>query len=691
MEWEHVSVAARCRDRRLALRHRTGPDRTGRPHLLEGGAMARTLSRTPHAVWVPVTAAAVLAAGVGAAVALHHTDPTRLPTTLQVAAGATVTTPDGRTHPGLQGETLAPGSVVQAAGDRSAERSALPASTAAATQRLAVLETDGRKVTLGTGSRVQVVDGADMVVEAGSLVSDRRHGPALHLRSDSLQVSQLSGVIRVDHDSSTRVAAYDGRADLTNSSGRHLGVSALHQAIAAGLGLPQGQSPLQLRDDALDMAGDTVMVSLDQRLRSKASAVDADPKVTEVLSVVPVKATRSAPPSEAVLPYVLGRAGRGAPEAERVATAVAYRTGGGSWGAVARLVSADASGVDTAYAALVDQLGRVGGTTPPRGTVLAGRSPSSVPRLGGSTTPLSATTPSLGAGGLATPGVSTPAGTVPGTPTTPNGPTSPPQPPGLLGGVLSVVQGVVGLLPGASSHAKGDASVLGGVVQTVGGAVGAVTGVVTPGTVTTAGDASPQARADALHADDTALSRLLRHPVSLTPVGDVGAGKQLSAIVEQVRPALAAVAAGTATPAQQAVAQQVTAAVTAVLQPTPPAADPAELEAARRAAAQAAQAAAVAAARAAAQQAQAAQEAAQRAAQAAAHQQTGAQAQRAAARQALIDQFNRRQAQEWDAAVGLARQAPPAFQQVAQQRLQAFAAQLAAQRAAAAAWLASQP
>ena len=647
--------------------------------------MARTLSRTPHVWWIPVTGAAVLAAGVGATVALHHTDPTRLPTTLQVAAGATVTTPDGRTHPGLQGETLAPGSVVQAAGDRSAQPSALPASTTAAAQRLAVLETDGRKVTLGNGSRVQVVDGADMVVEAGSIVSDRRHGPALHLRSESLQVSQLSGVIRVDHDSSTRVAAYDGRADLTNSSGRHLGVGALHQAIAAGLGLPQGQSPLQLRDDALDLAGDTVMVGLDQRLRSKATAVDADPKVTQVLSVVPVKATRSAPPSEAVLPYVLGRAGRGAPEAERVATAVGYRTAGGSWGAVARLVSADASGVDTTYAALVDQLGRVGGTTPPRGTVLAGRTP---------TTPLSAATPGLGAGGRGTPGVSTPAGTVPGTPTTtpttPASPPSPPQPQGLLGGVLSVVQGVVGLLPGASSHAKGDASLLGGVVQTVGGTVGAVTGVLTPGTVTTAGDASPQARADALHADDTALSRLLRHPVSLTPVGDVAAGKQLSAIVEQVRPALTAVAAGTATPAQQAVAQQVKAAVTAVLQPTPPAADPAELEAARRAAAQAAQAAAVAAARAAAQQAQAAQEAAQRAAQAA-HQQTGAQAQRAAARQALIDQFNRRQAQEWDAAVRLARQAPPARQQVAQQRLQAFAAQLAAQRAAAAAWLASQP
>jgi hypothetical protein len=655
--------------------------------------MARKLSRSPHVWLVPATGAVVLAAGVGASIALHHTDPTRLPTTLQVAAGATVTTPDGRTHLGRQGETLLPGSVVQAAGDRSAQLSALPAATGqtSAAQQLATLETDGRRVILGSGSRVQVVDGTDMVVEAGSLVSDRRHGPALHLRSDALQVSQLSGVIRVDHDSSTRVAAYQGRADLTNSSGRHLGVGALHQAIAAGLGLPQGQTPLQLRDDALDVAGDTVMVSLDQRLRSKATAVDADPKVTEVLSVVPVKAGPAAPPSEAVLPYVLGRAGHGGSETERISAAVSYRTGGGSWGAVARLVSADATGVDSAYAALVDQLGQVGAGQN-RGTVLAGRTPTSVPGLGGtSAAPLTPPSTVAGRASSGAPTLSTPAGTVPaGTPT--NGPTprvtpTPPPPGGLLGGVLSVVQGVVGLLPGASP--KPNVSLPGGVAGTVAG----VTGGLLPGTVTTAGDAGAQARVDALHADSTALSRLLRHPVNLTPAGDVAAGERLGEIVEQVRPALTAAAQGTATPAQQQVVQQVTQAVTTMLSPAPtPTPDPAAQDAARRAAAQqAAVAASKAAAQQATQQAAQATAAAQDAARGAAQQQqASAQARKAAERQALIDQFNRMQAQEWEAAVRLAQQAPPALQQLAQQRLQAFAAQLAAQRAAAAAWLAAQ-
>lgn len=308
-----------------------------------GRAVTWCRLRAPAGFGLGVVAAALLVGGCSA--------PGSTTTVLREPRGVTVTTSTGAPRTAADGLRLRTGDLV-----------------AVSAAGAATLATGGRQVLLGAGGAVRVVDAQTMDLRRGDVLVDRRRGPSMRLRLDELEVSDVgTGVVRVDRDFSTRVAAYSGGATVTTGTGRQLRVTALHE-VAASAALLGAEAPLRLTGDAWDRRADAGLVRDDAAITAQATAVDGAFSAGQLGGPAVVQAARfatgtatsmcglpvAAGASRQVLSLAIARADH--PEtavAARCRSAAALHDAGGSWGVVARLLDASTTAVLSAVDALL--------------------------------------------------------------------------------------------------------------------------------------------------------------------------------------------------------------------------------------------------------------------------------------------------------------------------------------------------
>ena len=408
---------------------------------------ARLLRRDLPATLVAGGLALVLLAGVLAAL-LVPTDAEARTRLVDVRA-AVVTGVDGVTRTARDGEPVLPGETVRTAADGAA-----------------TLLTRDRRGYLGPGAAVTVLDGVRLVLDRGSIGLDVRSGPPVTLAVGSLAV-RPSGVVRVDRDFATRVAAVTGRTTVTGSGASRLDLPVLHQVLVPARTLPREGTPLALTGDALDSRLAPGLVRADRVLRTLATGLDSGPVGPRLAAAVPVGYARAsvartgpllgaaARTSEVALPLAIARVSRlGSTEEQRYAQVRVLRAQGGSWGVVAALVQAPVDQVGGAFDALLAVPGTGEGAA-----LLAG---GSVPALGAAPVPAGGA-PAAGPGTTPAPPAGSPSGgpgaPVPSTPGTPPPSTPPTQDPGPLAQLLAVVGGLVPVpLPVVGSSATGSSA-----------------------------------------------------------------------------------------------------------------------------------------------------------------------------------------------------------------------------------------
>src|SRR5947209_18081581 len=103
----------------------------------------------------------------------------------------------------------------------------------------AELLTRGRLIYEGSEAAVQMLDGARAELRHGAVVVDAQHGPGLSMSVAGLQVSTGSGsAVRAERSVTVRLGALAGSVGVDSTTGRHLQITPLTQAIVGGDALP---------------------------------------------------------------------------------------------------------------------------------------------------------------------------------------------------------------------------------------------------------------------------------------------------------------------------------------------------------------------------------------------------------------------------------------------------------------------
>src|SRR5947209_709696 len=222
----------------------------------------------------------------------------------------------------------------------------------------AELQTRGRVIYQGSDAAVQMIDGARADLRHGAVVVDAQHGPGLSMSLAGLLVSTGSGsAVRAERSVTVRLGALAGSVGVDSTTGRHLQITPLSQAIVGGDALPDStaDSPLRLTDDDGEAHAVPVLVRDDLALNSLAAGIDntGDSTVRLVtaawhsgLESLPTGVARS----EQVLPVVIAAAAGGDTKSA-YETAVELRQHGASWGVVAHRLHTTSAAVLAALSA----------------------------------------------------------------------------------------------------------------------------------------------------------------------------------------------------------------------------------------------------------------------------------------------------------------------------------------------------
>ena len=305
------------------------------------GISARRGRGRPTAVGV--CAALVLTAGVVTVV--RGTDPAAAATVLHDVRAAQVVAA-GRAVPARDGMVVPRGASVQTG----------PAGAAR-------LVTQGRSVYVGAGTSLSVLDGVRERLDRGQLMIDSRRGPRLLVGTDAGDVRTPAGALtRVERAAVLRVGVFDGAAEVTPVGRSRAGVRVeVHYQVQVPYGgLPQPTTALALRDDAWEQQLAADLVEADRYLNALGDTLDGSDGAA-VLTASPAVYRTGPPPTgpvrgEQALAVALAQtARRGGPSVQaRLAAVSAARGSNGSWGVVAAIVDAPATGVG----ALLDRLRR---------------------------------------------------------------------------------------------------------------------------------------------------------------------------------------------------------------------------------------------------------------------------------------------------------------------------------------------
>jgi hypothetical protein len=358
--------------------------------------------------WRVVFAAglAVLSAAVATVVA-RTGDPATAVSYLGEVRNAAVVLPDGSLLTARDGQRVPQGATVRTGAGGGA-----------------TLSTAGRAVYLGALTTVHLVDGVHQGLERGQVMVDGRDGPQLRLDTRAGATDVAGGaLVRVETGPVLRLAVFDGSASLTSAGReRRTPVAALHQVLASYTALPGQPTVLALTDDAWEQRLAAELVNADKDLNSLARGLSG-PSGATVLQAAPVSlrdVTRiGGDRGEQALSVAVAQASRREATLSETLTFVQQaRDEGGSWGAVAALVSARV----TAVSALLDALLTPSGATPPPD--LAGPSPRTTDLLSPPPTTPDGSGGGPGPGSSATPtsrgtSTSTPKPGATATPTTP--------------------------------------------------------------------------------------------------------------------------------------------------------------------------------------------------------------------------------------------------------------------------------
>lgn len=301
--------------------------------------------------WRAVFAAglAVLTAAVVTLVA-RTGDPATADSYLGEVRNAAVVMPDGSVLTARDGQRVVQGATVRTGAGGAA-----------------TITTAGRAVYLGALTTLHLVDGVHQGLERGQLMVDGRDGPQLVLdtRAGATQVAE-GALVRVETGPVLRLAVFAGKASLTAAGReRRTQVNALYQVLASYTALPGNPTVLALSDDAWEQRLAAELVNADKDLSSLARGLSG-PSGATVLQAAPVSlrdvSSLGADRGEQALSVALAQSSRrDATLAETLSFVRRARSDGGSWGAVAALVSARV----TAVSALLDALLAPPGTTPP--------------------------------------------------------------------------------------------------------------------------------------------------------------------------------------------------------------------------------------------------------------------------------------------------------------------------------------
>src|SRR5947209_366120 len=222
----------------------------------------------------------------------------------------------------------------------------------------AELVTRGRLIYEGSDAAVQMLDGRRADLRHGAVVVDAQHGPGLSMSLAGLLVSTGSGsAVRAERSVTVRLGALAGSVGVDSTTGRHLQITPLSQAIVGGDALPDStaDSPLRLTDDDGEAHAVPVLVRDDLALNSLAAGIDntGDSTVRLVtaawhsgLESLPTGVARS----EQVLPVVIAAAAGGDTKSA-YETAVELRQHGASWGVVAHRLHTTSAAVLAALSA----------------------------------------------------------------------------------------------------------------------------------------------------------------------------------------------------------------------------------------------------------------------------------------------------------------------------------------------------
>jgi len=305
------------------------------------GISARRGRGRPTAVGA--CAALVLTAGVVTVV--RGTDPAAAATVLHDVRAAQVVAA-GRAVPARDGMVVPRGASVQTG----------PAGAAR-------LVTQGRSVYVGAGTSLSVLDGVRERLDRGQLMIDSRRGPRLLVGTDAGDVRTPAGALtRVERAAALRVGVFDGAAEVTPVGRSRAGVRVeVHYQVQVPYGgLPQPTTALALRDDAWEQQLAADLVEADRYLNALGDTLDGSDGAA-VLTASPAVYRTGPPPTgpvrgEQALAVALAQtARRGGPSVQvRLAAVSAARGSNGSWGVVAAIVDAPATGVG----ALLDRLRR---------------------------------------------------------------------------------------------------------------------------------------------------------------------------------------------------------------------------------------------------------------------------------------------------------------------------------------------
>lgn len=278
----------------------------------------------------------------------------------------------------------------------------------------AELRTRGRVLYQGSDAAVQMIDGATADLRHGAVVVDAQHGPGLTLSVAGLRVGAHSGTaVRAERSVTVRIAALAGDAAVDSSTGRHLRVDSLTQAVVGGDSLPDstGASPLRLTDDDGEAHSVPLLVRDDLALNTLAAGVDnTGTSTVRVVTAAWHSGLEQLPAgvagSERVLPVVIAAAA-GGDTAAHYGTAVQLRRNGASWGVVAHRLHTTSAAVLHAFQAFQrgvasGQVGTVpaalaflsGGANAPGGHRGGGHGGSTSDGSGGSPHPRPSTSPS---------------------------------------------------------------------------------------------------------------------------------------------------------------------------------------------------------------------------------------------------------------------------------------------------------
>jgi len=335
----------------------------------------------------------VLTAGVVTVV--RGTDPAAAATVLHGVRAAQVVVA-GRAVPARDGMVVPRGASVQTG----------PAGAAR-------LVTQGRSVYVGAGTSLSVLDGVRQRLDRGQLMIDSRRGPRLLVGTDAGDVRTPAGALtRVERAAVLRVGVFDDAAEVTPVGRSRAGVRvAVHYQVQVPYGgLPQPTTALALRDDAWEQQLAADLVEADRYLNALGDTLDGSDGVA-VLTALPAVYRTGPPPTgpvrgEQALAVALAQTARrgGRSVQARLAAVSAARGSNGSWGVVAAIVDAPATGVG----ALLDRLRRPASAAPPAapdGTAAAAQALGNV----------------LGKPGARAPGASAPGAPAPAPPALPPG------------------------------------------------------------------------------------------------------------------------------------------------------------------------------------------------------------------------------------------------------------------------------